>query len=62
VLHPRDEAFATPKLYCAPIDEAPGLFDGFVVINTNQRLKPFEVAIGPDGICSEIGDGRGSSG
>jgi hypothetical protein len=61
MFHPRDEAFATPKLNCASIDEASGLVDGFVVVSANQRFKPFEVAIGPDGICSVIGDGRRSS-
>src|SRR5882757_3158625 len=61
VFHTRDEAFAAPKLNCAFIDEVSGLVDGFVVVNANQRLKPLEVTIGPNGICSVIGHGRGSS-
>ena len=55
VFHTRDEAFAARKLNCAFIDEVSGLVDGFVVVNANQRLKPLEVTIGPNGICSVIG-------
>jgi hypothetical protein len=55
--NPRDEAFAAPKLNRISIDKASRLLDGFVVVNANQRFETFEIAIGPDGVCSVIGNG-----
>ena len=54
VFEPGNEPLAAPELDCAFIGKASGPADCFVVVNANQRLVPFEVTIGPNGICSVV--------
>jgi hypothetical protein len=49
-----NETAAAPKLNVAPINQALGLVDCFVIVDADQRLVTYKMPVAPDGISPVI--------